>query len=86
MGAAADDGGFSKVGEATDLKVRAQRVDEGLQIMAGLGKGSRICGGSTGGKKSKRASAVVRPFIDAGATWWVEPDPRLEGIRQGPPI
>ena len=45
-----------------------------------------ICGGSTGGKKSKRASAVVRPFIGAGATWWVEPDPPLEHIRQGPPI
>jgi len=28
----------------------------------------------------------VRPFIDAGATWWVEPDPPLERIRQGPPI
>ena len=39
MGVAEDDGGFSKVGEATDLKVRAQRVDEGLQIMAGLWKG-----------------------------------------------
>jgi len=38
------------------------------------------------GKKSKRASEVVRPFIDAGATWWVEPDPPLERIRQGPPI
>jgi len=169
MGAAADDGGFTKVGEATDLKVRAKRVDEGLEILNGLWKGKPysfsgehyrvdnmvmvprpvhkpripiwvvgvwdkpksmhraldwdgiipqkfrdwhplsaddirkvrdyvgthrqakgpfeiICGGSTGGKKSKRASEIVRPFIDAGATWWVEPDPSLERIRQGPPI
>src|SRR5438132_10838869 len=39
MGAAADDGGFTKVGEATDLKVRAKRVDEGLEILNGLWKG-----------------------------------------------
>ena len=39
MGAATDDGGFHKVGEAMDLKIRAQRVDEGLQIIAALWKG-----------------------------------------------
>jgi len=120
MGAAEDDGGFSKVAEAMDLKVRAQRVDEGLQIMAGLWKGKpysfsgehfRVdnmvmlprpvqsrefpsglsvsgtsrnpCGAPDMGRHH---SPVVRPFIDAGATWWVEPDPRLERIRQGPPI
>jgi len=38
MGAAQDDGGFNKVGEAMDLKVRAQRVDEGLAIIDGLWK------------------------------------------------
>ena len=36
MGAAKDDSGFNKVGEAMDLKVRAQRVDEGLTIINGL--------------------------------------------------
>jgi hypothetical protein len=45
-----------------------------------------ICGASTGGKKTKRPSEIVRPFIDAGATWWVEPDPPPERIRQGPPV
>lgn len=39
LGAAEHDGGFYKVGEAMDLKVRAQRLDEGLAIMAGLWSG-----------------------------------------------
>jgi alkanesulfonate monooxygenase SsuD/methylene tetrahydromethanopterin reductase-like flavin-dependent oxidoreductase (luciferase family) len=34
-----DDGGFSKVGEALDRKVRAQRLDEGLTILTGLWSG-----------------------------------------------
>src|SRR5437762_1989422 len=38
MGAAKDDSGFNKVGEAMDLKIRAQRVDEGLEIIDGLWK------------------------------------------------
>ena len=36
LGAAEHDGGFYKVGEAMDLKVRAQRLDEGLAVMTGL--------------------------------------------------
>ncbi|HEU4391082.1 MAG TPA: LLM class flavin-dependent oxidoreductase, partial [Blastocatellia bacterium] len=39
LGAAEHDGGFYKVGEAMDLKIRAQRLDEGLAIMAGLWSG-----------------------------------------------
>lgn len=39
LGAAKDDGGFFKVGEAMDIKVRAQRLDEGLAILAGLWSG-----------------------------------------------
>lgn len=39
LGAANDDGGFFKVGEEMDLKVRAQRLDEGLAILAGLWSG-----------------------------------------------
>jgi hypothetical protein len=39
LGAAEDDGGFYKVGEAMDIKVRAQRLDEGLAIIAGLWSG-----------------------------------------------
>lgn len=36
VGAAQDDGGFYKVGEAMDLPTRAARLDEGLQVVAGL--------------------------------------------------
>jgi luciferase-like monooxygenase len=39
LGAAEDDGGFCKVGEAMDIKVRAQRLDEGLAILDGLWSG-----------------------------------------------
>jgi len=39
LGAAADDGGFYKVGEAMELKVRAERLDEGLAIIDGLWSG-----------------------------------------------
>jgi alkanesulfonate monooxygenase SsuD/methylene tetrahydromethanopterin reductase-like flavin-dependent oxidoreductase (luciferase family) len=36
---AIDDGGFSKVGEETDRKIRAQMLDEGLEMLAGLWSG-----------------------------------------------
>jgi alkanesulfonate monooxygenase SsuD/methylene tetrahydromethanopterin reductase-like flavin-dependent oxidoreductase (luciferase family) len=36
---ALDDEGFAKVGEATDRKVRAQLLDEGLEILNGLWSG-----------------------------------------------
>jgi alkanesulfonate monooxygenase SsuD/methylene tetrahydromethanopterin reductase-like flavin-dependent oxidoreductase (luciferase family) len=39
LGAAADDGGFYKVGEQMDLKSRAELLDEGLEILGGLWKG-----------------------------------------------
>lgn len=39
LGAAEHDGGFHKVGEAMDIKTRAQRLDEGLAIMTGLWSG-----------------------------------------------
>ena len=36
---ALDDGGFSKVGEPTDRKVRAELLDESLEILTGLWSG-----------------------------------------------
>jgi hypothetical protein len=42
LGAAEHDGGFFKVGEAMDIKVRAQRLDEGLAILTGLWSGKRF--------------------------------------------
>jgi hypothetical protein len=175
LGAAADDGGFFKVGEATDLRVRAELLDEGLEIISGLWKGKPltfsgghykvqkmsmlptpvqkpripvwvvgvwpreksmqralrwdgivpqkykatpmdratpsdilaiktyvekhrskktpfdiIAGGQTSGGKRNRALEVVRPFEEAGATWWLESvwgamEKVRKRIKQGPP-
>ena len=173
LGAAQDDGGFFKVGEAMDLRVRAQRLDEGLAILDGLWGGKPfsfkgehynvqkmtmlptpqqspripvwvpgvwmkeksmqralrwdgiipqkyrsmermtvdetrelkkfvdanrsqttpfdiVVGGSTPGGNPKKAAAMVSPFAEAGATWWLEsammsPDKLKKRIQQGPP-
>jgi Luciferase-like monooxygenase len=176
LGAAEDDGGFYKVGEAMDLKTRARLLDESIEIVAGLWRGKPfsydgehyhvdrmtllpppvqqprvpiwvvgvwpkeksmrrtiewdgiipqrygaspgdarlkpdevraiktyvdehrqattpfdiLAGGATLGKSRKRATEMVRPFIEAGATWWVEEvwasgDKVRARIRQGPP-
>jgi alkanesulfonate monooxygenase SsuD/methylene tetrahydromethanopterin reductase-like flavin-dependent oxidoreductase (luciferase family) len=42
LGAAEHDGGFFKVGEPMDIKVRAERLDEGLSILTGLWTGKPI--------------------------------------------
>ncbi|MDQ6907120.1 MAG: LLM class flavin-dependent oxidoreductase [Chloroflexota bacterium] len=49
--------------------------------------------GETPGDDRERAAAIVRPFADAGATWWMEtrwlgnntPDELRARLRQGPP-
>jgi alkanesulfonate monooxygenase SsuD/methylene tetrahydromethanopterin reductase-like flavin-dependent oxidoreductase (luciferase family) len=171
---ALDDGGFSKVGEPTDRRIRAELLDESLEILTGLWSGepfsydgkhyyleemtflpppvqrSRIpiwvvgawpskksmnralrydgllaytsrgevtpediraikeyvkenkgaddtfdivWEGMTPGDGPERAASVVRPFAEAGATWWIEsswlPPNTLEDLRrrigQGPP-
>ena len=173
LGAASDDGGFYKVGEAMDIKIRAERLDEGLAIMDGLWSGKPfsfsgehyrveemsmlprpaqspripvwvvgvwpkmksmrraldwdgiipqkyksmermtpaeiqemkqliderrtrttpfdiVVGGVTPGRSRKRAVKIVRPFAEAGATWWLESvmasmDALRARIKQGPP-
>jgi len=174
LGAAEHDGGFYKVGEAMDRKVRAERLDEGLAILAGLWSGKPfsfigqhyrvqemtmlpppvqspripvwvpgvwtkeksmqralrwdgiipqkyksmarmtpaevrelkhfvdkhrspsapfdiVAGGTTPGGNRKRAATTVRPFAEAGATWWLESlmtsswDKLRKRIKQGPP-
>ena len=176
---ALDDGGFGKVGEPTDRKVRAGKLDESLEILTGLWSGepfsfkgehytvdemtfwpppvqrprvpiwpvaawpSRrsmnralrydgllaakvggdagepglgpedvramrsyveenrphgvpfdiVCEGETPGDDSERASSLVRPFAEAGATWWIEapwssldePEDLGRRITEGPP-
>ena len=37
-----DDGGFSKVGEALDLRTRAERLDESLDVITALWSGRRV--------------------------------------------
>ena len=176
---ALDDAGFGKVGDATDRKTRAELLDEGLDILAGLWSGAPfsysgkhyqiqemqflpppiqrpripvwvvgawprprsmqrvwrwdgllpaklnddgsfadvtpadiqamrayinehrlqaapfdiIMEGRTPGDDPERARAMVRPFAEAGATWWNEamwmapnaPEDIRARIRQGPP-
>ncbi len=171
---ALDDGGFSKVGEPTDRKVRARLLDESLEILTGLWNGEPfayngehyrleemtflptpvqrpripiwvvgawpsgrsmrralrydgllayttrgevtpediramkayveqnkedadnfeiVWEGETSGEDEDRAASVVRPFAEAGITWWIEsrwsppnePEDLRVRIRQGPP-
>ena len=175
---ATDDGGFSKVGEPTDRKTRAGRLDEALEILTGLwsgepfsyegahyrleemvfrpptvqrprvpiwvvgawpsersmGRALRYDGvlaasvggdagspgvtpqtirqireyvrengrgdgydivweGQTPGGDPEKAASIVRPYAEAGATWWIEspwtppnaPEDLRRRIRQGPP-
>lgn len=174
---ALDDGGFAKVGEPTDRRVRARLLDESLEILTGLwsgepfsyggehyrleemtfrpppvqrpripiwvvgawpseksmGRALRYDGvlvatvgggpessgvtpetireikgyveerregdfeivweGQTPGEDPGRAASIVRPFAEAGATWWMEapwtppndPEDLRRRIEQGPP-
>ncbi len=174
---ALDDGGFSKVGEPTDRRVRARLLDESLEILTGLWSGEPfsyegehyqleemtfrpppvqrpripiwvvgawpseksmrrtlrydgvlvatvggsaessgvmpetireikeyveerrdgafdiVWEGQTPGEDPERAASIVRPFAEAGATWWIEsmwtppnePDDLRVRIKQGPP-
>ncbi|HET7272311.1 MAG TPA: LLM class flavin-dependent oxidoreductase [Rubrobacter sp.] len=174
---ALDDGGFAKVGEPTDRRVRARLLDESLEILTGLWSGEPfsyegehyrieemtflpppvqrpripiwvvgawpskksmgralrydgvlaatvggsaessgvtpetireikqyvdknrdgafdiVCEGQTPGEDPGRAASIVRPFAEAGATWWIEsmwmppnePEDLRGRIRRGPP-
>jgi hypothetical protein len=52
-----------------------------------------ITGGSSVAEKTQRPVDIVRPYADAGATWWIEGDMAadtvqkcFDRVRQGPPI
>jgi alkanesulfonate monooxygenase SsuD/methylene tetrahydromethanopterin reductase-like flavin-dependent oxidoreductase (luciferase family) len=166
-----DDAGFGNVGEPTEIRTRAELLDETLEILDGLWSGERfayegrhyrfgpmtfrptpiqrprvpiwvvgrwgsersmrrvlrwdgivtqtdsvdeiraihdwvarertprgaepfdvVVQGSTSGYDAARAAAEVRPYLDSGATWWVDGDwdhPTVESVRRraeaGPP-
>jgi alkanesulfonate monooxygenase SsuD/methylene tetrahydromethanopterin reductase-like flavin-dependent oxidoreductase (luciferase family) len=169
---ALDDGGFGKVGEPTDRRVRARLLDESLEILTGLWSGEPfsyegehyrleemkflprpvqrprvpiwvvgawpskksmnralrydgllayttrgevtpediremkryveenrggpfdiVWEGETPGDAGERAASAVRPYAEAGITWWIEsrwsppnePEDLRVRIRQGPP-
>ncbi|HMG34625.1 MAG TPA: LLM class flavin-dependent oxidoreductase [Blastocatellia bacterium] len=70
LGAAEDDAGFFGVGEPTDLKIRAELLDEGLEIITGLWKGKRY---SFAGRHYKidKTSMLPRPFQTPRVPIWV---------------
>jgi alkanesulfonate monooxygenase SsuD/methylene tetrahydromethanopterin reductase-like flavin-dependent oxidoreductase (luciferase family) len=69
---------FVPFGDEWDPKVRAARLDEALDIVAGLWSAEPF-------------SYAGQHYVAAGATWWLElapdggPDAYLELIRKGPP-
>jgi Luciferase-like monooxygenase len=79
---ALDDGGYSKVGEPRDRKVRAELLDEGLEILIGLWSGRPF---SYSGKHFKmdemtfRPRPIQRPRIPI---WVVGAWPRLKSMRR----
>ena len=50
-----------------------------------------VAGGVTSAESRKKAIEEVRPYLEAGATWWTEniwsgePEAALKRIRAGPP-
>jgi|SRR5580704_945252 alkanesulfonate monooxygenase SsuD/methylene tetrahydromethanopterin reductase-like flavin-dependent oxidoreductase (luciferase family) len=70
LGAAEHDGGFYKVGEQMDLRVRAELMDEGLAIVDGLWKGKPF---SLTGKhyKVEKMTMLPRPLQKPRVPIWV---------------
>jgi alkanesulfonate monooxygenase SsuD/methylene tetrahydromethanopterin reductase-like flavin-dependent oxidoreductase (luciferase family) len=73
------------------------KADDTREVAAYVAKNRRgksrydiIAGGSTPGKNRKKAAEKVRPFAEAGATWWIESvwsgeDKLRARIKEGPP-
>lgn len=73
-----------------DLRAIAAYVDEHRTLRTPF---DIVCEGRTPGDDRERAAALVRPWQEAGATWWTEEmweepnslDAVTARIRQGPP-
>jgi hypothetical protein len=81
VGLGALDTGFEQVGEATDRKVRAQLLDEGLDIMAGLWGGKPF---TYQGEHYRVEGAVGYPCMQSPRipVWVVGAWPRLKSMRR----
>jgi hypothetical protein len=78
---ALDDGAFGKVGEATDLKTRAEMLDEGLAILAGLWSGQPF---SFHGTHYRMDAMTFQPPIQSPRipVWVVGAWPRMKSMRR----
>ncbi len=72
-----------------DVRLMRQYIQDNRKESTGF---DIIVEGLTPGEDLVRAAEVIRPWEEAGATWWIEgmwetPDPEkvLKRIRQGPP-
>ncbi len=83
---------YTTRGEVTPEDIRAMKayVEENRPQDASF---DIVWEGETPGEDPERAASVVRPFAEAGITWWMEapwsppnePDDLRARIRQGPP-
>jgi hypothetical protein len=79
---ALDDGGFTKVGEATDRKIRAQLLDESLEILTGLWSGLSF---SFHGQHYRVEEMVFRPTpvqLPRIPIWVVGVWPRMKSMQR----
>jgi hypothetical protein len=77
-----DDGAFSRVGEIKDRKIRAQRLDEGLEILNGLwsGKPYRFSGEHY---QVEKMAFLPKPYQSPRIPIWVVGAwPRMKSMRR----
>jgi len=84
-----DDGSFAEI-TPEDIRAMKAYIDKHRTATTPF---DIIWEGRTPGENREQAAAIVRPWADAGATWWMEamweapngPDDILTRIKQGPP-
>lgn len=88
---------FQALGHDPDPRVRAEKLDEALQVLDGLWAGRPfdvVMEGRTAGLRLDDDAQVVAPYRAAGLTWWVEKLGWFRGpvelvrarIESGPPL
>ena len=82
LGAAGDDAGFYKVGEAMDIKIRAQLLDESLEILTGLWSGQPFS--YDGEHYHVQAMTLLPPPVQSPRIpiWVVGAWPRMKSMRR----